>query len=458
MAIITNKIKKLVIQDIINDDSDNYYYIGIGRSQSWDNDSDTAPTVVSSSEEAQGFRHNLQSIILIGDTSFVVPRYNWSSGTIYSAYSDDLTGYPAQPYYVLNDNNQVYMCLQQSKSVTGVAQTSTVQPTGNTTGTPFETADGYMWKFLYSIGPLDANKFIAANYIPVKIVESTDSNSPAADIEQETVQNNAIVGQISGYEIESGGNGYSSTPNGTVVGNGTDAKLNLTISAGVVTVAEVVDSSGTLAFGSGYDYATVTVSGGGSPTKPAKIRPIITSDKSPSGLGGDPRDDLMATSIMFNAQPTGAQDSDFLIDQDFRQVGILKNPFTEDSSVAGTAFQAATGLALKKLNLSSGIGDFSKDDLITGDASGAKAYVDDVNTSGNYLLIHQNEVTGFTNFDSDANETITSNTGGASVGQLSTVDNGEIDRYSGEVLYVDNRTASSRTSITTNDIKLVITI
>ena len=457
MAIITNKIKKLVIQDIINDDSDNYYYIGIGRSQSWDNDSDTAPTVVSTSEEAQGFRHNLQSIILINDTSFVVPRYNWSSGTIYSAYTDDQAGYPTQPYYVLNDNNQVYICIQQSTSATGIAQTSTVQPTGNTTGTPFATADGYIWKFVYSIGPLDANKFIAANYIPVKIVESTDSNSPAADIEQETVQNNAVVGQIVGYEIESGGNGYSSTPDGTVVGNGTDAKLNLTLSAGVVTKAQVVDSSGTLAFGSGYDYATVNVTGG-SPTKPAKIRPIITSDKSPSGLGGDPRDDLRATSVMFNAQPTGIQDSDFLIDQDFRQVGILKNPFHEDSSVAGTAFQSSTGLALKKLNLSSGIGDFSKDDLITGDASGAKAYVDDVNTSGNYLLIHQNEVTGFTNFDSDANETITSNTGGASVGQLSTVDNGEIDRYSGEVLYVDNRTASSRTSITTNDIKLVITI
>src|SRR6056300_549387 len=204
MAVVTNRIKKQVISDIITDfdDSDSNYFVVIGRSEDW-NDSDIAPTVLNTQREERNFRLGAQSAKRVIDKSFVVPRYNWSSGAIYSTYDDAQVGYPAQTYYVMNDNNQVYICIQQAKDAAGNAQVSTVQPSGNTTGTPFDTADGYIWKFLYSIGALDANKFISANYIPVKYIASTDSDSPAADVEQQTVQNNAIVGQIVGYAVDS---------------------------------------------------------------------------------------------------------------------------------------------------------------------------------------------------------------------------------------------------------------
>ena len=44
-AIITDKLKKQVLESIITDidSSDNNYYIGVGRSEVW-NVSDTAPT------------------------------------------------------------------------------------------------------------------------------------------------------------------------------------------------------------------------------------------------------------------------------------------------------------------------------------------------------------------------------------------------------------------------------
>ena len=38
---------------------------------------------------------------------------------------------------------------------------------------------------------LDATKFVSANYMPVKLQGATDSDSPAADIEQLAVQNAA---------------------------------------------------------------------------------------------------------------------------------------------------------------------------------------------------------------------------------------------------------------------------
>src|SRR5210317_599932 len=123
MATVTNPLKKQVISSIQSDfaDSAENYFAVIGRSEDW-NDSDIAPTVVNTAREERNFRLGAQSAKNIIDLSFVVPRYNWSSGAIYSAYDDAQVGYPAQSYYVMNDNNQVYMCIQQSKNASGQAQ------------------------------------------------------------------------------------------------------------------------------------------------------------------------------------------------------------------------------------------------------------------------------------------------------------------------------------------------
>lgn len=452
MAIVTNRIKKQVISDLLTDfsDSDNNYFAAIGRSEDW-NDSDVAPTVVNSQREDRNFRLGLQSVKNIIDASFVVPRYNWSSGAIYSAYDDAQVGYPSQTYYVMNDNNQVYLCIQQSKDTSGNAQVSTIQPTGGTDGTPFDTADGYIWKFLYSIGALDANKFISANFIPVKLVGTTDSDSPAADIEQKTVQNNAIVGQIIGYVIDSGGAGYNGAPNITVNGNGTKAKAGATENGGQVTKVELIDSSGSYTMGSGYDYATVSVTGGGSPTKPAKIRAIMAP---PLGFGGDPRDDLRSASIMFNSKPDGTEAGDFIVGNDFRQVGLMRN--LKDST-GDSDFTATTGIALKQLRLSSVTTGFTADNTIQGSTSSVKALIDKVDSSN--IWYHQTEVTGFGNFDSGENITETDGNGaGVLDATYAPYINPEVDTLSGDVLYIDNRASVTRATDQTEDIKIVIQI
>jgi len=451
MAIVTNRLKKQVISDIKKDfdSADVYYYAAIGRSQDW-NDSDIAPSAINSLRETRNFRLSAQSAKNIIDLSFVVPRYNWSSGAIYSAYDDASSGYPAQTYYVMNDNNQVYICIQQSKNAAGNAQVSTVQPSGNTTGTPFDTADGYIWKFLYSISALDATKFVSANYIPVKLQGATDSDSPAPDVEQLAVQNAAIAGQIVGYAVDSGGAGYTSTPTITVRGDGTKAKAGATISGGQVTKVELIDSSGSYTLGSGYQFADVSVTGGGSPTKPAKVRAIFGSVL---GLGGDPRDDLRSTAVMFNVKPEGTVDGDFIIGNDFRQVGLMKG--LTDS--AGTAFTEANGGMLKKLELSSVTTGFTADNTIEGSTSGVQALIDKVDSDT--VWYHQTEVTGFGNFDSGENITeIDGNGAGVLNATFAPYVEPEIDPFSGELLYVDNRAAVTRSADQTEDIKIVIQI
>ena len=450
MATITNPLKKQVIDSLLTDfnDSDKNYFIGIGRSEDW-NDSDTARTVINARWEERGFRNGLQSVKKVIDSTFVVPRYNWSSGAIYSAYDDKQVGYPTQTYYVMNDENQVYMCLQQSKDATGAAVVSTIQPSGNTTGTPFSTADGYIWKFLYSISAGDASKYIAANFLPIKLQGTTDSSSSASDVEQKAVQDAAIVGQITGYQIDSAGAGYTSNPTLTVVGNGTNAKASATISGSAVVKVEVLDSSGTLMFGSGYNNATVTVSGGGTPTKPALIRPVFATV---GGLGADPRDDLRSNGIMFTVKPDGTENDDFIVGNDFRQVGLIKG--IKDSS-GDSDFTASTGIALKKLNFSAVTTDFTADNTILGGTSGAKALVDKVDSSN--VFYHQTDATGFVSFDSG--ESVTE-VDGSGAGTLSNtpLTNPEVVTTTGDVLYIDNRAAVTRASDQTEDIKIVIQI
>ena len=450
MATITNPLKKQVIDSLLTDfnDSDKNYFIGIGRSEDW-NDSDTARTVINARWEERGFRNGLQSVKKVIDSTFVVPRYNWSSGAIYSAYDDKQVGYPTQTYYVMNDENQVYMCLQQSKDATGAAVVSTIQPSGNTTGTPFSTADGYIWKFLYSISAGDASKYIAANFLPIKLQGTTDSSSSASDVEQKAVQDAAIVGQITGYQIDSAGAGYTSNPTLTVVGNGTNAKASATISGSAVVKVEVLDSSGTLMFGSGYNNATVTVSGGGTPTKPALIRPVFATV---GGLGADPRDDLRSNGIMFTVKPDGTENDDFIVGNDFRQVGLIKG--IKDSS-GDSDFTASTGIALKKLNFSAVTTDFTADNTILGGTSGAKALVDKVDSSN--VFYHQTDATGFVSFDSGESVTEVDGSGAGTLSDTP-LTNPEVVTTTGDVLYIDNRAAVTRASDQTEDIKIVIQI
>ena len=462
-AVVFDRQRKNSIRDIMLDikDSDNYYFAAIGRSEDW-NDSDVAPVPKNSLRDARLSRLAVQSVKNITDQTFVIPRYNWTSGAVYSAYDDDQQGYPTNAYYVMNSNQQIYMCLQQGRTNANPPQVvaSTVQPTGNTTGTPFRTADGYMWKFLYSIGALKASKFISTAYIPVAKMQDSDlapllldevgvdSDSPAEDVEQQLVQQNAKPGQVLGYVVTNNGTGYTSPPTLTIVGDGDGkAKAVATVVGGQITKVTVKDSSdGSIAFGENYTRASVKITGGGGDS--AQVRAIIGPE---NGIGADPRDDLKSGAIMFNTKPTGTEDGNFIVDQDFRQVTLLKNLLQWDSTGLLTA-EAAKGLP--KLNLTAvNDGPFVDDLIIQGQTSGTRAYIDDVDSNG--VFYHQSDYTGYGSFTSGETIEIVEG-GGSTTATISSQNDPEFDPLSGELLYIDNRAAVIRSTDQTEDIKIVI--
>lgn len=453
VAIITNEFKRLILDDIYNNvrDSNNTYYIGIGRSEDWDS-TDTPPDPSNHARDVRNFRLSLQAIKTAEDVEYVIPRYNWSSGTIYSAYDDGIVGYPTNGYYVLTAENAVYICLQQGRDANGNAVASTIQPSGTLTY-PYETSDGYVWKYLYTISALTARKFLSANYIPAQFIEDVDSNSTALQLEQKGVQDAAIPGQITGVVVTNGGSGYTSAPTVIIGGNGTrTARAVATISGGVVVKIEMDDSSPSKALGRGYDYANVTFSGGGGTG--ARARAILST---PLGIGGDPRDDLRSTALMFNTQIAGAEGGEFATSNDFRQIAIIKNPRKADTD---SDFVAIAGNALNKLTFTSVANPFSEDNTIIGAVSGAKAFVDARDSS--VVWYHQTEETGFGRFIE--NETVTELDGfGEGILDSAGLDADsdaftlpKVNPLSGSVIYLDNRAAVERSAEQTEDIKVII--
>jgi len=453
-AIVTDQFKRKLAADLLTEvqssaDS-NEFYVGIGKTDTYDSSDTTIDPVRHLFEERVG-RGNLESVKKVTASSFVVTRNNWSSGTIYSAYNDKQQGYPTNPYYVLTEDNEVYICLQQSKSSTGSANPSTVKPSFSTAGVnqsqAFETSDGYRWKLLYAMSAGEASSFLTAAFHPVQHVTVDSGSATVTQLQQLNIQNTTTPGQILGVEVVNGGSGYSSAPTLTFRGNGSGAAATATISGGAVVKVEMNNESGGL--GSGYDYASLSFTGN------ATLRPIIGPR---DGIGKDAREDLKSSSVMFNVKPAGSETGTFNITNDFRQISLFRNLDYTDSASDGGRFSGVSAKVNRNMTLTQDISTtgFAVDEVITGGTSGVTAIIDEVDSGGGKIIrFHQNEKTQNGNFTDG--EALTGN-----LGASGTVDSGNlfgsIDIYSGDLLYVENRARIVRSSAQTEDIKIILTV
>lgn len=448
-GIITDNLKRLLLDQLITDVASptSSYYVGIGNSIDWDS-SDTPPDPINSVREERNLRLRLQSIKSSEDVSYVIPRNNWTAGTIYSGWDDNVSGQPATPYFIITEDNAVYMCLKQGRDSTGAAVASTITPTGASTSS-FVTADGYTWKFLYTLSAGNASKFLSANYVPVSYIESIDSASPAAIIEQYNIQQAAVPGQIGSIRVVSGGTGYVSAPTVTIIGDGDSCTATAVVSGGAVVDIKIdSDGAGNVKHGSGYTKATA-VFGSGTATARVTLGPL-------NGFGANCIHDLRAKAVMFNTKPSGDESGTFITDNDFRQVALIKNP---KITATDSDYTGASNYVLNTLTFASVGTAFSIDKTILGATSGAKAYVDTYNNTSKVMYYHQTEDTGFKSFTNG--ETI-NETNGSGVGTLDSAAvpgvgaGGYIDWTSGDILYIENRAAIARAVDQTEDIKIVI--
>lgn len=200
-AIVNNQFRIFAAQKFIEglfetQLSINNLFLWIGKSTAWSNESDPDQPNDTMAARRAAFTDMLAlKKVSPSDMSLVIPRVNWTSGTVYSQYADNgalysgvrydqyepNTGVP--PFYVFTDENRVYKCLSNNS---GAASSN--KPTGASTGT-ITTADGYVWKFMYTLSATDIQKFLSPNWIPIHRVAYNDGSDQWA-VQQTAVEGN----------------------------------------------------------------------------------------------------------------------------------------------------------------------------------------------------------------------------------------------------------------------------
>lgn len=139
-------------------------YVGIAKNTSWADDA-APPTPSNNYDDMEAFWTDMFAMQLIDFTSvkLVVPRKNWTSGTEYFVFDQASTSAYNIDFYVLNSANEVFQCV----GVPGGAVVSTNEPSGHNSGVDQVLADGYTWKYLYTISLTDSNEMNSDNWMVV---------------------------------------------------------------------------------------------------------------------------------------------------------------------------------------------------------------------------------------------------------------------------------------------------
>ena len=473
-AIITEKFRLHNAKEFKQSatESGNAMYMFIGRPLSWTDDSNP-PTPVDSLNDEYDAYANMVALKKVSstDVSHAIIRRDWTSGTAYDEYRHNYTSSNtatsgastlwASTFYVVTSDYNVYKVISNNGGAN-----STVMPTGTSTSI-LTTADGYKWKFMYSISASDVIKFVTSDFIPVKTIgakaavdgdvgglgtAASDDNSAQWDVE-----NGATDGTIEHARVTTGGSSYGSdgTYNVAISGDGTSGQLTVTVSSGAITAVAIN------AVGSGYSVASIDNSllqTATSSSGTGAVFDIIISPK--NGHGADPVEELGGNYVIANSRLEYAEGSgDFPTDNDFRQIGLIVNP----TDAGGNTLSSATTLsALNRITLDSGATMPVVDDTIanaasitSGTAVGKVVSIDSTNRYI-YFLPSADAVGNFNSF-SAANTIFVGSTskGTISSGGVSG-SYPEVSRNSGDIVYLENRGAVARAADQIEDIKLII--
>ena len=263
----------------------------------------------------------------------------------------------------------------------------------------------------------------------------------------------------------SASDGYAIGPKIVISGDGQGANARATVNAtGSINAVTVI------AGGNNYSNASITVvtnssqSNSYNPSPAATLTPIIGPR---GGHGSDAVQELGGFFSLVNARLEYSESNNFTTDNDFRKVGLLAQPKFANGDFATTSVvDQATSIVVSSWNGTA----FVVDELVTGATSGATGRVidftgnntlrlSDIIPAGNSTTAGYNGIFGyFTN-----TEVIAANTSGAGGSGASATANGsgaivggDLERFSGDIIYVENRSPVSRASDQIEDVKLII--
>ncbi len=490
--------------------------VGFGRTTNWQTQT---PAPVDNLQYLSHYRDTMLFGKKINSANIrrVVKRHDWVSNTRYDMYRHDYqtivnpapnsdTGnlYDSN-YYVVNSDFKVYICIDNGSSGTNLkGNVSVDEPTFtdlevSAAGT---SGDGYLWKYLFTASPSDIIKFDSTEFIVLPNDWETSTDSQIQNV-RESGNSDLNLNQIKKVYIENAGSGvnasYQSGPHEVdILGDGTGGKVQIIVdTTGKITSAKV--SSG----GSGYTFGVVDLgtvqinpTGSLSVVNAAKLIPIIPPSK---GHGFNIYQELGSDKVLIYARFDDST-KDFPTDTKFSQIGIIKNPSQVSSAATFTLNQFSS---LSSLKLTSDIG-ITKSLIGLGitqstESGVARGYISSYDKDTKILKFYQdrslyfvngNDQTDNTNISSQSkviafessSESIKSDNTDPDLAFTKSIDttfsgittvvnnkiinlgvtftNGisqeEINKKTGDIIYIDNRELVERNSRQKEDVKIVL--
>jgi len=511
-AIVTDQFRILNASNFIDSvtgGNDSYYVflgltnptsVGFGRTTTWNTN---IPNPTDNLEYLSHYRNTslFGKKITSANIRRLIRKVTWTSNTSYEMYRHDYSIQNPTPnsnssrlydsnYYVINRDFRVYICIDNGSSSTNPkGGKSQDEPTftdlePSAAGT---SGDGYVWKYLFSVSPSDIIKFDSTEYVVVPNNWATSTDSQIVSIRENGNSGSVNPNQIKKVYIANGGDEYK---NGVdivnIIGDGFGGRVSITVESGKITKTQVTSG------GYGYTWGIVDLSTLQPVTisNPAKLIPIIPPSK---GHGYDIYSELGTDKVLVYARFDDST-KDFPTDTKFAQVGIIKNPtiFSSDTVV----FTENQYSSLGAIGLSSSpstspvIGQKFTQAVSGGTARGYVASYDsetkvlkyfqdrslyygnslDQTDSTDHSGVYNFESTGASiigdsssSFSVSINTNLNSNkiTIGSKVIDLGVtftagLANPEINKKTGDIIYIDNRPLVTRDIRQKEDIKIIL--
>jgi hypothetical protein len=320
-------------------------YFTIGKVDQWPDDVNPPLPTQDQATLKKTFKNMFAAKLLTSSNmSPVVPRIDWTSGTVYTPYTDydnmftvDTNGILTKPFYVRNRYDQIFKCLGNNNGGNSTVEPVLQAGTTDSTQTLY-LADGYKWIYVATIDKGLKKLFFDNNWIPLAVGGVTPNPLTPAGL-----------GSINAINVINSGNGYSngvSTTTVTINGDGQGATAYANVTNGQV--ADVIVT----ATGNNYTYSTVTIApqagyAGSGATANAVISPI-------GGHAYDPVSELGCNHIMLSVEIDGSEGGNVPTDVNFRQVGVVINPVLTDGNIPTASVYNMADVA----SVSFGLGTF----------------------------------------------------------------------------------------------------
>jgi hypothetical protein len=458
------------------------YYLFIGKSSPFTVDTsggdDNSPPVPNDDVVTEFYKWDSMlaaKLISSSDVSYVVPRRDWANNTTYDMYEHDIsssntttsgaTNLYDGTFYFMTSEYKVYKVLDNN----GGTAYSGAEPTSTVTQ-PFELG-GYTLQYMLTLTTSQVQKYLTSDFLPV----TTDATVSAA----------AVDGAIDIIRITAGSGYTDGTYYAPIDGDGSNGVVEIRVNGGAILPQ---GSSGTNVYtpGSGYTFATIDL------TDTYSDAALTTSASIGAGTGGvvqaiiSPKgghgfnavSELGGHYVMMNSKLEQFEGDDITVANDFREVGIVKDPYNFGTTTVASATTRRQTYAV--YFASAPTAAFDLDEKITQATTGAVGRVVEWDATNNVLYFMQeqwsnygidssgnqatfsgaNTITGATSGaagtpSSNASDTVTL-AGGTSLVFTSGYANPELEPNSGQILYVENRRPISRASDQTEDIKIVV--